>query len=766
MKRVVSYLILMCVIASGPIWAQALSTDEILFLEVSVNGHPTQAVSQFIKRNGKLYIPAEELKNIGVRLPAAAEKLLAVASFSNDIQVDLATQKINITVKPDLLSTTELSLASQSAEQVSLADKSLGAVFNYDVLATQTNGRRAFSGMAETRIFNGPHVFSSTGLAYAGEAMPGSVRLDTSYSYANPDNMRRYLVGDFVSNGLTWTRPVRMGGAQVSTDFSLRPDLVLFPTPSLRGEAVVASNVDLFLNGIRQLSESVPPGPFEIRQAPIATGAGSMAIAVTDALGRQAYKTIPFYASEKLLREGLISYSVEAGSLRKNYGLQSNDYGPFVASTSVRYGYSPVLTLEGHLETRQGLQLAGLGMATTIHDWGVLAAAASASNSDAGSGRQYAISFERRAATASFSFSKMQADKNYRDIGAMSGSPVPRSILTAGAGLFLQQYGSLNLTYTAIKTPQSSTTLIPNMSGVDAEIISLTYFKSIFNRANLFLTAYKNRADQNYGVTVGLVMPFGLKDSFSSMLSSGGGLRNLSLQASHPSVLPGDFGWQLQDAEGGFSQRLAEINYKGNAARASFAVSQSGNVSSERVSLRGAITWADNSVFLSNWIDDSFAIVNTNGIKDVGIYAENRMVGRTDNNGQLLIPDLRAYEINKISIDMSDLPMDVQVDVSEKNVKPQDRSGVIVHFKLARTLGARIILRDRDGRFLPVGTVVSLKDTGAKAIVGYDGETYFPELQDLDKLEIITPTGASCKPGAGFIAQKESIPLIGPLTCV
>ncbi|MBC3918404.1 fimbrial biogenesis outer membrane usher protein [Undibacterium sp. CY18W] len=750
---------------------QAAPADEILLLEVSVNGRQTQAVVPFTRRAGKLYASVEELQAAGIRLTAQQlqqgqqGQQIDLASFSDDVQLDMAAQKININVRADMLGTTQLTMSSADDEARAMTDRSLGALINYDVLASQTAGSRALSGLAEARVFYGPHVFSSTGLAYAQGGRFSPLRLDTTYTHSSPTTMQRYSVGDFISNGLTWSRPVRIGGLQLSTDFSLRPDLVTFPTPDLRGEAVVASNVDLFLNGIRQLSEAVPPGPFEIRRAPVATGAGTVSIAVTDALGRQTFRNIPFYASEKLLRDGLFSYSLEAGALRRNYGLQSSDYGGMVASASTRYGYSPTLTLEGHAETANSLRLAGMGLATTLYDWGVLSAAISGSTMGDRRGRQYMLGFERRAAEASFSVSKLQADRDYRDIGAVYGSPVPRALLNASVGLYSQQYGSLNLAYTSAKTTLPGTENMPEVRQIDADIFSFSYFKSIFNRANFFLTGFRNSTDQSYGLTMGLLMALGGRDSVSATYTSGGGLRNLSLQASRPAIVAGDIGWQLQANEGDYTQRLAEFSYRADAARASFAVAQNANLLSQRANVRGAVVWADRSFFLSNWVDDSFAIVDTNGISDVPVFAENRKVGRTDQRGKLLIPDLRSYELNKISLDLTELPLDVQVGVSEQTVRPQHRNGVIAHFKLARSLGARIILRDQDGKFLPVGSQVRMKRGGVQALVGYDGETYFPEVQIDNNLEIITATGARCRMNAGSIPQKDTIPVIGPLTC-
>jgi outer membrane usher protein len=116
---------------------------------------------------------------------------------------------------------------------------------------------------------------------------------------------------------------------QLTSDFSLRPDLVTFPLPSVSGVAAVPSTVDVLVNGNRLLSQQVKAGPFQIPQLPVVTGAGTVSMAVTNALGQQVNVELPFYASSSLLKPGLQTFSAAAGLVRNNWGLVSNDYHGF-----------------------------------------------------------------------------------------------------------------------------------------------------------------------------------------------------------------------------------------------------------------------------------------------------------------------------------------------------------------------------------------------------------------------------------------------------
>jgi P pilus assembly protein, porin PapC len=90
--------------------------------------------------------------------------------------------------------------------------------------------------------------------------------------------------------------------------------------------------------------------------------------------------------------------------------------------------------------------------------------------------------------------------------------------------------------------------------------------------------------------------------------------------------------------------------------------------------VNGALSVLDGGVFASNRIEDSFAIVDTHAA-GIRVRQENRDVGRTDSHGRLLVPDMRSYDINRLAIEPLDAPMDADVPVTSREVRPRDRSG-------------------------------------------------------------------------------------------
>ena len=110
-------------------------------------------------------------------------------------------------------------------------------------------------------------------------------------------------VGDVISDALSWSTSVRMGGISYGRDFSLRPDLVTgrcrrFPARRLSRPR------SIFINGYRSGSTRLQPGPFTLTNLPYINGAGDAVLVTTDALGRQVSTTLPFYVSSDLLKQG------------------------------------------------------------------------------------------------------------------------------------------------------------------------------------------------------------------------------------------------------------------------------------------------------------------------------------------------------------------------------------------------------------------------------------------------------------------------------
>jgi outer membrane usher protein len=194
-------------------------------------------------------------------------------------------------------------------------------------------------------------------------------------------------------------------------------------------------------------------------------------------------------------------------------------------------------------------------------------------------------------------------------------------------------------------------------------------------------------------------------------------------------------------------------------------VDHAGPQTSIRMEAQGALSYVDGGLFPSNTINDSFAVVDTNGLGKVRVLSENQVMGRTDSAGRLLVPDLRAFEINHLAIDPQDVPVDTTIGFTTLDVRPQDRTGVVVKFPVKVSHGALLRLVDAAGKPLPVGSAATLKTSGVAAPIGYDGEAYVVDLTAHNQLTVDLADGGRCAVAFEYTVVKGEIPTIGPLAC-
>lgn len=68
-------------------------------------------------------------------------------------------------------------------------------------------------------------------------------------------------------------------------------------------------------------------------------------------------------------------------------------------------------------------------------------------------------------------------------------------------------------------------------------------------------------------------------------------------------------------------------------------------------SLDGTLGWLGNHLYAMRNVPDAFAVVDTNGVPDIPVKLHNNTVGRTDEQGYLLLTDLNGWLPNQIAID-------------------------------------------------------------------------------------------------------------------
>ncbi len=781
--------------------APAAAAD-MLALEVVINGFPTGKIGEFQMDNGVLMARPQELRDIGLRVPEGiatdAEGLVALSALpAVSFRFDQPTQTVLFTTGIDQMEPTKVQVGPEHAP-LEMTESGLGLTLNYDgnatFLASHSIGNIALDG----RLFTPWGVASSTMAAYIGSSPAGTgtsaaLRLDSAFVVSEPDSLRRYRLGDFISGGLGWTRSVRLGGAQIMSDFSMRPDLVTFPLPVLAGAVAVPSTLDLLVNGTHLLSRAMPAGPFEIPQLPIVAGSGKISMIITDALGRQITTSLPYFASQNMLAEGLESYAIEAGEVRHNWGMMNDFYGRAAASATYRRGVTPWLTIEGHAETAGRLVMAGGGMMVNLFNFGVLSASAAHSSTSGASGRLYAAGFQHVGDWVNFGASATITSHDFTDIASGSGDPAPRARISASAGLNLGRFGTVGIAYSAVdrdrvaaplrfftpyagalvgeplNTPGGSFSTAGNILSFQPSQhvhVATASYSAQYNDITFYATGYRDLArGGSTGILIGLAAPLGRHVSANTSMGFGTGTPYQMAQVAQTPEVVGDWGYHVTAASTRPTHLGAELQYKSPWASIAAGADRFDRQSFGHLEVRGALSLLGGGVFASNTIDDSFAVVDTGGVGGIRVLHENKEVGRTDADGLLLVPDLHSFDLNRLAIDPTDVAADSDLDYASRIVRPPDRAGVVVRFPMRRSNGALVKLVMPDGKPVALGSIVQLLPSGATAPVGYDGDTYLQGLAPDNNVRVTLPNGQQCTSSFTFTPAPGDIPSIGPVTC-
>jgi len=744
-----------------------LGDSEILYLEVMLNQTRQPQLLRFERRGERFLARVQDLRRLGFILADQAPESDVPLDSLPDVQVeyDASKQKIFIDAPISLLSLSTTYLNSPDREPYFPASSSVGALLNYDVYASHDGDLSSISAVTEVRAFGlGNAVVSNTAVSRAFEVAHAgsrneSVRLETSVEWSFPESAVTVTVGDAFSGFLGWTRPVRMAGVQIGRNYGLQPYRVTTPMPQFLGEVSVPSTVELYVNGMRQYSGSLPTGPFELTTVPGISGAGFAEVVVTDAFGRARTLGFPFYATQQLLADGLSDWSFSVGTVREDYGIRSFSYADeLVVSGNIRYGFSDTLTLEAQAEGGGDLSNGGVGGVWQWGGAGVFSLSHAVSELNGERGSQINLAYAWNSQRFNFSFDTQRTRGDYRDIASLYGPLPPRISERMLAGVRLGALGMLSASHIRLEYAEPE--------HAHARYAGLFWTRSFPGGWSLNASFNQNLEDSSdHSYHLSLLMPLGGERRLSSSVQNSSGRTDVVADLAR--TIPGDggYGWRMQarHSDGDFGG-LLEAGWLGEHGRIGGGVARVADYDYGYAQASGGLVWMGGQGFASRTVNDAFAVVSTEGMAGVPVKLENRVIGHTGERGTLLVTPLNAWQRNKLSIDPMDLPANTRVAQVDQFAVPSDRAGTHVHFAVTPVRAALLMLRDAGGQPLPLGSRVELEGAADEGIIGYDGETYLEGLEPNNRLRVRTPDGP-CLVEFTYPAVTATIPRIGPLTC-
>jgi outer membrane usher protein len=729
-----------------------------LYLEVWLGERPVGKIAHFKLRDGLLWSTPAELGDVGIvvdsRTTVDADGMLPLDRLPGlRYHYDVTNQRVVLEVPTAMRPNQILGYTQPAAVH---ADRGSGVVLGYDSYATHQNGQTGLAVATALRWFGKAGTLEQTGLSRAGTNATAYTRLDTRWTYSDPDRLWTWTAGDLITGGLSWTRPVRLGGIQWRRNFGVRPDLITYPIPTFASQATVPSTVELLVNNIQQFGTQVNDGPFVLDTFPRISGAGEATLVVRDALGRVTQTTVSIYTDHVRLAKGLTDFSVEAGVLRHDFGAEHDGYAHDpVFSGSLRRGLTDDFTLEAHAESGPHLGLAGLGLVWSPFGHLGLVSASAAHSAGDGQGWQRSVGYQWFSQQFGMDLQAQRASRGFRDLGSLDA---------AGAGPMLAQdratfsmpvpRGSVSYTWVRWRDNKDHRSQVQTLSWTE------NFKKALYLTASVF-----HDQTSGTGAGVSLSMPLGRETTASLNLDHdrNGNNEVATVQRSVP--YQGGWGWQLQAGDQhGDAVGTASASFRGNYGDASFGVSRVSGKESEFASASGSVAWMDGHLFASRHIGDSFAVISTGGVGGVPILYENRVYGLTDSHGYLMIPELRGWQRNRLAIDPDRLGANYRLSALEQFVTPADAGGTLVRFGVQKLQPAIAVLLGPDGKPVLAGTAGKVVGQNADVMVGFDGEAYVENAPAGTVIEMEVD-GVSCHYHLPTFENSNTQARLGPLAC-
>ncbi len=169
--------------------------------------------------------------------------------------------------------------------------------------------------------------------------------------------------------------------------------------------------------------------------------------------------------------------------------------------------------------------------------------------------------------------------------------------------------------------------------------------------------------------------------------------------------------------------------------------------------------------FLSRAITDSFGVVRVADYPNVRVLQDNQVVGKTDANGYAVLPRMRAYDKNLVSIDQNDLPLDAAIGSLKLIATPYYRSGVLIDFPVKRERGGTLRVVLEDGSDLPSGALSQIVGKDEEFPVALQGEAYLTGFEATNRIRF-TWKGQNCTIDVPYpTTTTEALPYLGKFVC-
>lgn len=552
---------------------------------------------------------------------------------------------------------------------------------------------------------------------------------------------------------------VQFTGVRLDSDEGMLDPKYITYRPAITGIANSPATVTVRQYGKVIYQQNVPQGPFSLTDFN-RSGNGDVDVEIREADGSTRHFIMAQASSATLMQRGATSWSASSGRAVSSTGYADDKF----VQAGMSYGAWANTTLTGGVLLSRNYQALSVGAGVYAGAWGAMSYTLKTSRADLSAvpgqggpatgvshGISWSRSFGDTSVGASWSHAQTRDFHSYSELLSMKarepGEKEETSIGTRDSySLSLSQslgiWGSLSLNGTRSTTwrsdaVQNNVSLSYNTTVRDVGIgVSLGY--STMNGSSQvgsddndsqvrFNSIGDNRTDRSVAVTVSLPLGKWLNaNSVSGNYSYSRYNGTVSQQAGvSGSAMNGAMSWSASQSLTGTKTGNTSAGYSGSLGSVSGGYSYGGGSNSVSYGLNGGLAIHPHGVTLGRQVvlSGGNALVEIPGMSGVVV---NGAV--TDWQGYALVGGLTPYDRNRINVDMTNLPGNIELDASSKNVIPTRGALVAVPFRGNKGYRLMITLK-RSGDEVPFGSTAALKQDDANAmpvtgIVGANGEVY------------------------------------------
>ncbi|MDO3872082.1 PefC/AfrB family outer membrane usher protein [Salmonella enterica] len=544
-------------------------------------------------------------------------------------------------------------------------------------------------------------------------------------------------------------------GAALRSNSNMRPWESRGYAPDISGVAPTPSRITVKQNGYTVYSKMVPAGPYRLDDLrPM--GNGDLVVTVEDESGNKTEQIYPVTTLPTLLRPGEYQYNLAVGKRNNSNELDQafdSDTGLFWLG-SLDYGFSTT-TLNSAFILNDNYQSGGLGVTQMLGGLGALSLSANVSKASYDSGEEktggsfsakYAKSFTDRTDLQLLTY--RYQSKGYVEFVDFNPKDIWR-------------YGNQRSRYEARLSHRFDGTYLSGSywrqdywlrEGHDTGgTLSLSTFA--FDSVSLFLNgsyskyAWSDKPD--YSVSLSVSVPFNLKgtryynSSSASYTRTGGTTFNSSVSA-----MPTDrFNYSLSANAGSKGDRgaSASASYAFDAIQTNMGVSSSyGKQGYSQTSFSGSVSGSvlgtsETGLLFTKEPSDTVGIVNIPGVE--GISVNGSMP--TDRNGNTVVR-LSEYSENNISVNMDNVPDNMEFETTSYNVVPTEKAMVYRKFGFENVLRYILRVKDAQGDYLTGGDAKTEQGLNA-GFISNNGVLLMNMLAEPKSVSVNTGNGQQCR---------------------